>query len=101
LRDRVIAVVDPALAEDAARVRIRLKGGRIVERFVAHALGSLARPMTDRDLENKFRTLCAHVLTEDTIDAVLAACWRLEQSADVGALARLTAPQRQDASAVA
>jgi 2-methylcitrate dehydratase PrpD len=99
LRDRVVAVVDRALAEDAARVRIRLKDGRCVERFVAHALGSLARPMTDRDLEDKFRTLCADILGDDAVDAVLTACWRLEQSPDVGALARLTVPQRQGAIA--
>ncbi len=99
LRERVVAVVDPALAEDAARVRVRLKDGRVVERFVAHALGSLARPMTDGDLERKFRALCAPVLSGDAIESVLAACWRLEQSADAGALARLTVPERQGAIA--
>ena len=92
LRERVVATVDPALAEDAARVRIRLKDGRVVERFVAHALGSLARPMSDRDLEDKFRALCAPILAADAIEALLAACWRLEQSPDAGALPRLSVP---------
>ena len=101
LRDRVVATVDPALAEDAARIRIRLKDGRIVERFVAHALGSLARPMTDRDLEDKFRALCAPILAEDAIEALLGACWRLEQSADAGALPRLSVPARHGATAIA
>jgi 2-methylcitrate dehydratase PrpD len=99
LRERVVAVVDPALAEDAARVRVRLKDGRVVERFVAHALGSLARPMTDRDLERKFRELCAPVLDGDAIESVLSACWRLEQSPAAGTLPRLTVPERQGAIA--
>jgi 2-methylcitrate dehydratase PrpD len=101
LRDRVVAVVDTTLAEDAARIRVRLKDGRVVERFVAHALGSLARPMTDRDLEAKFRTLCAPVLRHDAIEAVLTECWRLEHSPDVGALARLTVPRRLGANVIA
>lgn len=101
LRDRVVAVVDPALAEDAAHVRIRLKDGRVVERFVEHARGSLAQPMTDDDLESKFRSLCAPILAGDAIEALLSACWRLEQDADAGALARLTVPQRHGADAIA
>jgi 2-methylcitrate dehydratase PrpD len=101
LRDRVVATVDAAMAEDAARVRIRLKDGRVLERFVAHALGSLARPMSDRDLEDKFRALCAPILASDAIEALLAACWRLEQSADAGALPRLSVPAHHDTTAIA
>jgi 2-methylcitrate dehydratase PrpD len=101
LRERVVATVDPALAEDAAQVRIRLRDGRVVERFVAHALGSLARPMTDRDLEDKFRTLCAPILAADAIDGLLRACWQLEHNPDAGALPRLTVPQRHGAAAFA
>jgi 2-methylcitrate dehydratase PrpD len=101
LRARVVAVVDPALAEDAAWVRISLKDGRMLERFVAHALGSLARPMSDRDLEDKFRALCAPILAAEAIERLLSACWQLEQSPDAGALARLSVPSRQGAAALA
>jgi len=101
LRNRVVATVDAAMAEDAARVRIRLQDGRVLERFVAHALGSLAQPMSDRDLEDKFRALCAPILASDAIETLLAACWRLEQSADAGALPRLSVPAHHDATAIA
>jgi 2-methylcitrate dehydratase PrpD len=93
LRDRVRATVDPGLREDAARVRIRLAGGRVLDRFVAHALGSVENPMSDRDLESKFRKLCAPILAEDAVDAIIAACWNLDASAEAGALARLTVAQ--------
>ncbi len=101
LRERVVATVDPALAEDAAQVRVRLQDGRVVERFIAHALGSLARPMTDRDLEEKFRALCAPILAPDAIAGLLVACWQLEQSPDASALPRLTVPERHAATAIA
>jgi 2-methylcitrate dehydratase PrpD len=94
LRERVQARVGTALAEDAAQVRIRLKDGRVLERHVEHALGSLQNPMSDRDLEAKFRDLCTIVLDDAAIDAVIAACWTFETSADSGALARLTVPAR-------
>jgi 2-methylcitrate dehydratase PrpD len=100
LRDRVTAVVDSSLAEDAASVRVRLRDGRVVERRVEHALGSIERPMSDRDLEGKFRALCAPILPAPAVDALVAACWRFDQSRDSGALARLTVPQRHDVSAV-
>jgi 2-methylcitrate dehydratase PrpD len=101
LRDRVVAVVDPALAEDAAQVRIRCKDGRMVERRIAHAIGSLARPMTDGNLEEKFRALCAPILAPDAIEDLRVACWHLDQSTNAGALARLTVPQRHGATAIA
>jgi 2-methylcitrate dehydratase PrpD len=94
LRQRVHAHVDTALSEDAAHVRIRLKDGRVLDRDVEHALGSLENPMTDRDLEAKFRGLCASILDDSAIDSIIAACWSLETSADSGALARLTVPKR-------
>ena len=94
VRQRVHAHVDTALREDAAHVRIRLKGGRTLDRHIEHALGSLENPMTDRDLEAKFRRLCGPVLDDSAIDAIIAACWSLESSADSGGLARLTVPQK-------
>src|SRR5262249_4122561 len=45
LRERVTAVVNRVLKEDAAHVRIRLKDGSVLERRVEHALGSRERPM--------------------------------------------------------
>jgi hypothetical protein len=50
--------------------------------------------MSDRDLEAKFRDLCTIVLDDAAIDAVIAACWTFEKSADSGALARLTVPAK-------
>ena len=55
LRDRVTAVVDPAIQEDQVRIAVHMKDGRRLEKFVEHAVGSIDHPMTDADLEGKFR----------------------------------------------
>jgi 2-methylcitrate dehydratase PrpD len=45
LRDRVSAAVEPGVHEDQVRVTIRLKDGRVLEKFVEHAIGSVDKPM--------------------------------------------------------
>ena len=101
LRERVHAVVDPALSEDAAHVRIRLHDGRTLERRVAHALGSVGNPMHDRDLEAKFRGLCAQIIDDPAIERLIAACWSFEANPDSGAVARLAVPQQRSVRATA
>ena len=93
LRDRVRAVVDPATHEDAADIRITMRDGRVLHRHVEHAIGSLARPMSDADLEAKFRGLCAPVLDAAAVDALVRATLQLDSMASAGALAPMTVPR--------
>jgi len=95
LRDRVRAVVDPATHEDAADVRVTLRDGTVLHRRVEHAIGSLARPMRDADLEAKFRGLCAPVLDAAAVDALVRETWRLDSMASAGALAPMTVPRQK------
>jgi len=91
LRDRVSATVDPSVHEDQARIAIRLKSGKTVETFVEHAIGSLARPMSDADLEAKFRGLAKGILGPAATDKLIALCWRAESLADAAEVARAAA----------
>jgi 2-methylcitrate dehydratase PrpD len=93
LRERVRAAVDRSMNEDAAHVRITTSDGRVLETHVDHAIGSLARPMSDADLEAKFRGLCEPVLAAEQIEALIEQCWRLDTIDDSGALARMTVPR--------
>ena len=93
LRDKVRASIDPKLHEDAARVRITLADGSTLVKDIEHAIGSLARPMSDADLEAKFRGLCAGILEAERIEALLRECWRLDRMPNAGALAALTVSQ--------
>ena len=90
LRDKVQAEVDPALHEDAARVVVVLADGRRLEKHVEHAIGSLARPMSDADLERKFRGLATPILGEARAGALIERLWQVDgapRAADFVALA--------------
>jgi 2-methylcitrate dehydratase PrpD len=92
LRDRVHATVDPAVTSYLeAYVTIRLRDGRVLERHVPHALGTLQRPMSDADLEAKFRALVEPVLTREQVERTIELCWGAESVADVGVIARAAA----------
>ena len=77
LRDRVAAAVDPSLEEDQVRITVSLKDGRRFEKFVEHAVGSVAHPMSDSDLETKFGRLADGVLPPDRIRRVIDLCWNV------------------------
>jgi 2-methylcitrate dehydratase PrpD len=89
LRDRVSAEIDPAMPADAVEVTVTLKDGRALRKRVDHAIGSVARPMTDRDLEAKFTDLVLPILGEAGTTALLKACWALDALSDAGEIARM------------
>ena len=93
LRRKVAVAPDAALKKIQSRITITLNDGRVLNRFVENALGTLARPMSDADLERKFRGLAGEVLATSAADALVALCWSAEQLADGGAIARATVPQ--------
>ncbi|HTW85574.1 MAG TPA: MmgE/PrpD family protein [Candidatus Sulfotelmatobacter sp.] len=88
LRDRIRAEIDPALAADQAHVAITLTDGTMYELHVEHAIGSLARPMTDADLEAKFHGLADPILGPEQARRVLALCWDVAGLGDVAQLAQ-------------
>ena len=75
LRRKVVATVDDSIDEASADVTAVLKDGRREHVFVEHAIGSLERPMTDADLEGKFRTLAEPVIGAERVSKLMAACW--------------------------
>jgi 2-methylcitrate dehydratase PrpD len=91
LRDRVTAVVDPSIKEDQVRVTVSMKDGRRLEKFVEHAVGSVEHPMSDSDLEVKFRGLADGVLPQDRIRRLLDLCWKVETLKDAAELAQAAA----------
>jgi len=91
LRDRVETTVDPSLGQDQARVKIRLKDGRTLDRFVAHAVGSVENPMTDARLDAKFADLAAGILPDDRARHLMKLCRDAEHLDDAGDIARAAA----------
>jgi 2-methylcitrate dehydratase PrpD len=91
LRERVGATVDQAIGEDQVRIAIVLKDGRRLDKVIEHAIGSSGNPMTDTQLEAKFRSLAEGVLPPDRASRLIDFCWNLAHAADAGQLARLAA----------
>jgi len=98
LRDRIKASVDDGIDEASADVAITCKDGRKLQLFVAHAIGSVQRPMSDADLQRKFHGLVDPVLGNARASHLIEQCASLSGAADVRAL---TASARASAETVA
>jgi 2-methylcitrate dehydratase PrpD len=93
LRRKVVATVDDSIDEASADVTAVLKDGRRVHVFVEHAIGSLQNPMTDANLEAKFRGLSDPILGTAQTSELIKACWAIGQAGSVAELVRLAAPR--------
>ena len=101
LRDRVTAAVDKAIHEDQVHVTIRMRDGRSYEKFVEHAVGSLSRPMSDADLEAKFRGLAKGILPAVQADGLIGLCWKIDTLRSAAEIARASVPGARIAAAKA
>ena len=88
LRGRVHIEADAAIGRTQAHVSVRLRDARMLERDVVHALGTLERPMSDADLERKFRALAAGIISEQHCERIIAQCWNVATLRHVGGIAQ-------------
>jgi 2-methylcitrate dehydratase PrpD len=88
LRQKVRAALDSSLPDGAARVIIQLTSGETFEELVMAAKGSLADPLSDRDIEAKLRDCARLGGTDWDIDRIIDDVWRLEQLADISGVMR-------------
>jgi len=88
-----VAVADKSIAEDAVIAEVTLASGERLVKHVEHAIGNLARPMTDRELEDKFRDQAAPVLGSQATDALIAHCWNVGKLTDCRALIEAAVPR--------
>jgi 2-methylcitrate dehydratase PrpD len=92
LRRKVVATVDDGIDEASVDMTAVLRDGRRVHVFVEHAIGSLHKPMSDAALEAKFHSQSDVVIGATRSDALIAACWKLGDLADVRELTALARP---------
>ena len=95
VRESATAEGDPALTEDQAEVVVELTDGRRVRRFVEQSLGNIHRPLSDPQLDEKFRDQARLVLPDGQVDRALALCWRIDQLTDVRELIDASVPAAQ------
>jgi 2-methylcitrate dehydratase PrpD len=72
-----------------SEVTITLADGKKLQRRVDQAKGQPRNPLTDAELDVKFRDAAGRVLPKDRVEAVLASVRTLETVPDFGAVARL------------
>ena len=94
-REKVTATGDPAIAEDAVQVEVVLADGRRLVKNLRHAIGNLARPMSDGELEEKFRDQATLALPLEQVNALIALCWKVDGLADCRELIAAATPAEQ------
>jgi len=92
LRSKVVTHSDTTIGKFQSDITVTLTNGKSLHHKVEHALGTLERPMSDADLEEKFRGLVESVLGAKQAGDVIAKCWAVETLADAGELARVATP---------
>ena len=96
LRDRVECTIDDLLRDDECHVQLTLKDGRVLKKYVEHAIGSRERPMSDEDLNAKFHVLVDDILGEEHGERLLKLCWSIEGLKDAAELCRQSLPAKAE-----
>ena len=68
-------------------------GARLIER-AEYPRGHAKNPLTDADVESKFRALAGEVLAQAQVDAALRALWRLDDTDRVRSIVDLFTRKR-------
>lgn len=94
LRARIQLQGDATLERDAATLHATLTDGSVAIARVAHCRGSATRPMTEEDLQTKFRGQCTESMAAQDTEQLLVLCQQLGSLDDVSAITRAAAGPR-------
>lgn len=97
LRDQVSAVVLDGVKEDQVNITMTLTDGRVLDKTIEHCVGSVDNPMSDADLEAKFRLLCKGSLPAAQADKLISLCWGVGKLKSAAEIARASVPMRAKA----
>ena len=92
LRSKVTAEDDASIPADAAVVSLRTTTGDLLSAHIAHARGSLARPLSDRELEAKFRDLAAYGAPRVEAERLIEAVWTIDRTNSAGDVMKMALP---------
>jgi len=92
LRERVSATAEKEIREDQVYATMTLRDGRTLTKHIDNVIGSLERPLSDVQLEAKFRGLAEGVLSTRRTEELISLCWSVVPLPDVSAIARASVP---------
>ena len=89
LRSITTAAADDGVTEDQVDVTVHVESGEPVHFFLEASLGNVERPLSNAQLDEKFRDQSVLVLPQLQVDELLAATWAIEELSDVGKVVKL------------
>ncbi len=92
VRDLVTATADPGVTEDQVAIEVDLATGETLSQFVEQSLGNIHRPLSNQQLEDKFRDQAVLALPPAQVESLIESCRTLVQLDDVGELVRSSTP---------
>ncbi len=78
VRELATAEGDRSITEDQAHIEVELADGTKLTRFVEKSLGNIHRPLTDAQLNDKFRDQAVLALPLEQVDTLIAECWKID-----------------------
>ena len=74
LRSRIEASIEPGIELDQVEINLTLTIGRVLKKFIEHAIGSKDNPMTDADIDMKTNIQWAPILGDVGVSHMIATC---------------------------
>ena len=89
LADKVEVKEDPEFtrrfsASIPCRLEVKLRNGEVRKAEVEYPRGHYKNPMTDEEVESKFKLLAGRFLPADRVAAALKVLWKIDQERDAG-----------------
>ncbi len=91
LRDKITVSEDPTLPRRAAVVTMSLTDGTTYQERIDHPTGTAENPLSDAQVEEKFRGLAQTVVPPDRVARATNLLWQFEKATDVRELLTLLA----------
>jgi 2-methylcitrate dehydratase PrpD len=92
LRRKVAVEEDATVPVETAFVTVETTDGRRLECHVTESRGTMARPMSDAELEAKFRGLADHGAASLDAGRLIETIWGLDREPDAARIIKTTEP---------
>ena len=92
VRESVTAIGDPALTEDQANIEVELSDGTTIWKFVPESLGNIRRPLSNSQLEEKFRDQAVVALPAHQVERLIELCWSIDELSNVNTVVETAIP---------
>jgi len=94
VRDSDFDWISPSSNSNPSRVKIKLKGGREFSKKVGIAKGNPEKPLSEKELENKFRGCAETIIGREGVDQSIDMIWNLEKIQDINQLIDVVSAKR-------